>query len=83
MHFQSIKPADSHTINARPNKGVDVWLSVDGGVRCVRRVSENAVRCIVGSSYDYFWNRDIKKSGLDISSPCSESDLSTLKKARA
>lgn len=83
MHFQSIKPAVNHTINARNNKGVDVYLSVDGGVRCVRRVSENAVRCIIGTGYDYFLNRDIKKSGLDISCPCSESDLTTLKNSIA
>lgn len=67
----------------RHTRGVDVYLSVDGGVRSIRGVSENAVSCILGTDYGYFFNRDIKKSGFDMSRPCSESELATLKNSKA
>lgn len=83
MHFQSIKPAVNHTIKQRHARGVDVYLSVDGGLRSVRGVSQNAVRCILGTDYGYFFNRDVKTSGFDISRPCSESELATLQNSKA
>jgi len=83
MHFQCVKQAESHTINKRPTKGVDVFLTVDGGLRSVRGVSENAVRCILGRDYDYFFNRNVNRDGYDLSRQCSETELQSLKTSRA
>lgn len=83
IHLQCVKPAESHTIKPRPVKGVDVFLTIDGGLRSVRGVCENTVRCLLGRDYEYFARRNVNHDGCDMSRPITESDLRDLQKSRA